>query len=92
MKTKAKLIDYLSICSLLVFLIYIVSIFFVNYLGRDLVNYDIYSDAILTKYIATEKTLFPEGWHFGNQVYVIATPVLGAFFYFSGRLNHEGKT
>ena len=82
MKTKAKLIDYLSICSLLVFLIYIVSIFFVNYLGRDLVNYDIYSDAILTKYIATEKTLFPEGWHFGNQVYVIATPVLGAFFYF----------
>ena len=81
MKSKAKLIDYLSICSLLVFLVYIASIFLVNYSGREFVNYDIYSDAILTKYIAVEKSLFPEGWYFGNQVYVIATPVLGAFFY-----------
>lgn len=81
MKSKIRLIDYFTIFSFLIFLIYMVSIFVINIIGREWVNYDIYSDAILTKYIAMERDLFPEGWHFGNQVYVVATPVLGSFIY-----------
>ncbi len=81
MNPKYKIIDYLSFLSLFIFLIYIFSVFYINFIGRESVNYDMYSDAILTKYISMEKSIFPEGWHFGNQVYVVATPVLGAFFY-----------
>lgn len=79
--SEYKFIDYLSFLSLFIVLIYIFSVFYVNFIGRESVNYDMYSDAILTKYISMEKSIFPKGWHFGNQVYVVATPVLGAFFY-----------
>jgi hypothetical protein len=64
-----------------VFLAYLSSIFIVNIVGRGWVNYDIYSDAILSKYIILDQTLFPSEWHFGNQVYTVATPALAAMFY-----------
>ena len=39
---------------------------------------DIYTDMSLSRLMWEQKTLFPEGWIFGNQVYVIATPVWAA--------------
>lgn len=68
------------VCGIL-FLLYLLSIFVINVKGRIWVNYDIYSDAILSKYIAESHSLFPKGWHFGNQIYVIATPILASIFY-----------
>lgn len=68
----------------LVFLVvfgYLLSICFVNLTGRVWCNYDIYSDAVLAKYMWEAKTLFPRGWHFGNQIYVTATPAVAALFY-----------
>ena len=81
MKRKFKFIDYLYITSCFVFFAYLISIFVINISGRVWVNYDIYSDAILSKYIATSHTLFPQDWHYGNQIYTVATPVLSALFY-----------
>ena len=49
---------------------------------------DIYADTLVAKYMWDQKSLFPEGWVFGNQYYVIATPVLSALFYgLTGSMN-----
>lgn len=42
---------------------------------------DMYTDTLIAKLMWEQKTLFPENWIFGNQYYVIATPVLAALFY-----------
>lgn len=42
---------------------------------------DMYGDTLVSKLMWEQKTLFPQGWFFGNQLYVIATPVLAALFY-----------
>lgn len=62
-------------------LAYICGIFFVNFGGRASLDYDIYTDAMVAKYMAQEKTLFPQNWRFGNQIYVVATPVIASFLY-----------
>ena len=40
-----------------------------------------YSDAQIAKLMWEQKTIFPKNWIFGNQYYVIATPVLAAVMY-----------
>ena len=62
-------------------LMYTVGIFSVNFGGRAFNDFDMYSDSVLAKYMWSEKTLFPDGWHFGNQIYVVATPVLAGLLY-----------
>lgn len=42
---------------------------------------DMYSDMMLAKEIWEQKALFPEGWVYGNQLYVVSTPVLAALCY-----------
>ena len=49
---------------------------------------DMYLDTLVAKLMWEQKTLFPENWIFGNQYYVVATPVLCAIIYgFIGDLN-----
>lgn len=49
---------------------------------------DMYSDTLIAKLMWEQKTIFPEGWVFGNQFYVFSTPVLAAGFYgITGGLN-----
>lgn len=49
---------------------------------------DIYTDMSLAREMWEQKTLFPAGWIFGNQYYVIATPVLASLFYgLTGSMN-----
>lgn len=38
-------------------------------------------DTYIAQLMGQERTLFPEGWIFGNQYYVIATPVVSAICY-----------
>lgn len=73
--------DYTYYFIILIIICYLLSIFAINLTGRVWVNYDIYSDAVLAKYMWQTKSLFPEGWHFGNQVYTVATPAVAAVFY-----------
>ena len=42
---------------------------------------DMYSDMMYAVEVWNQKTIFPEGWVFGNQLYVVATPVLAALCY-----------
>lgn len=42
---------------------------------------DMYSDILYAVKAWEAKSLFPDGWVFGNQVYVIATPVLASLVY-----------
>lgn len=54
----------------------------INFCGfTDFMTADIYSDTLVARYMWEKKSLFPEGWCFGNQYYVVATPVLSALFY-----------
>ena len=49
---------------------------------------DIYSDMLVAREMWRQKTLFPSNWVFGNQYYVIATPVIAALFYgITGHMN-----
>ena len=42
---------------------------------------DIYNDINYAKEAWKAKSLFPKDWIFGNQTYIVATPVLAALFY-----------
>ncbi len=42
---------------------------------------DMYADTHIAQRMWEQKTLFPSGWVFGNQYYIVATPVLAALFY-----------
>ena len=42
---------------------------------------DMYADTLVARLMWEEKTLFPFAYVFGNQLYVIATPVVSALFY-----------
>ncbi len=42
---------------------------------------DMYSDALYAVRAWESKSIFPDGWVFGNQFYVIATPVLASLIY-----------
>lgn len=42
---------------------------------------DMYTDMMYARRVWETKSIFPHGWVFGNQLYVLATPVLAALFY-----------
>ena len=42
---------------------------------------DMYADTLVARLMWEGKTLFPFAYVFGNQLYVIATPVVSALFY-----------
>lgn len=44
-------------------------------------NSDVYADMQVAKRMWEQKTLFPDGWIFCNQYYVVATPALAALAY-----------
>ena len=49
---------------------------------------DMYEDTLVARLMWEQKTLFPENYIFGNQYYVIATPVFAALFYgLTGSMN-----
>lgn len=62
--------------------LYLAAFTIINFWGlTEYMNNDIYADTLVAKYMWDKKSLFPDGWVFGNQYYVSATPVLAAFFY-----------
>lgn len=61
----------------------------INFCGFEtFCNADMYADTYVAKLMWEQKTLFPVNWVFGNQYYVLATPVLAAVFYgLTGSMN-----
>lgn len=77
-KTK-KIENVLCTLFILVFVMYVISIIIINTKGLHLFfDSDMYADLVLSKYMWEQKTLFPDGWVFGNQYYIVSTPVLMA--------------
>ena len=81
-----KIIDkWPLICSFICVLMICFYLGAIVYLNLSLTPYfymtDMYSDAMVAVEMFKEKTLFPETWHFGNQLYVIATPTISALLY-----------
>ncbi len=49
---------------------------------------DMYEDTLVARLMWEQKTLFPANYLFGNQFYIVATPVLSALFYgLTGSMN-----
>lgn len=80
---SAKLAEKLLMTMLIaVIAAYLVGYGIINFWGFPLFcDTDMFADTTIAKLIWEQKSLFPEGWIFSNQYYVIATPVLCALFY-----------
>ena len=62
-------------------LIWVITVLWINFHGAQWYNFDMYADADVARRMAEQNTLFPRDWIFGNQYYVIATPVVASLFY-----------
>ena len=74
---------------LAVLLAYLAVFGIINFCGfEDICTSDMYEDTLVAKLMWEQKTLFPKNYLFGNQLYVLATPVLAALFFgITGSLN-----
>lgn len=62
--------------------IYLISIIYINFsVTPSFYITDMYTDVMVAIEMWEQKSLFPQDWVFGNQLYVMATPVLAALFY-----------
>lgn len=59
-------------------LLYLSTIIWININGQQWFNIDTYSDAMFAKYMSESGSFFPNNWVFGNQYYIVATPVIAA--------------
>ncbi len=68
---------------------YLIAFSIINFCGMArFMTGDVYEDTLVARYMWERKSIFPEGWVFGNQYYVIATPVLAALCYgLTGSMN-----
>ncbi len=57
-------------------------VFYINFsINPEYYDGDIYNDITYAKEAWKARSLFPKDWIFGNQTYVVATPVLASLFY-----------
>jgi len=71
-----------SVIWIVLILAYLTAFSIINFCGfEQFCNADMYSDTLVTKFMWEQKSLFPEGWVFGNQFYVFVTPSLAALIY-----------
>lgn len=79
---KKQKIDISRAVLWLMFCVCMITVLRINLSGNP-AHYqtDMYSDMAYAVRVWETKSLFPEGWVFGNQLYVLATPVVAALFY-----------
>ncbi len=80
--TDKRKISPIAVVLLGVLLVYL---FFICYLNLSLTPSfyctDMYTDILYSVRAWEAKSIFPDGWVFGNQFYVVATPVLASLIY-----------
>lgn len=68
-------------CALFLF-VYFVAACTINFSANpSFYSTDMYTDMVYAEECWEHKSIFPDGWVFGNQLYAVATPVVAAFFY-----------
>ena len=76
---KSNIIDWSAI---FVIILYLVSFIILNFKGQYIYyDSDMYADTLVAKYMWNSKNIFPNGWVFGNQCFVIGTPVIASLIY-----------
>ena len=82
MKEKNKSEKIFSVILTVLLLAFIGLVFYVNLsCNPEYYDGDIYNDINYAKEAWKAKSIFPKDWIFGNQTYVVATPVLAALLY-----------
>lgn len=82
LKEKKKSDITLSVVLTILLLAFFGLVFYVNLsCNPEYYDGDIYNDINYAKEAWKAKSVFPKDWIFGNQTYVVATPVLAALFY-----------
>lgn len=82
LKEKKKSDITLSVILTILILAFLGLVFYVNLsCNPEYYDGDIYNDINYAKEAWKAKSIFPKDWIFGNQTYVVATPVLAALFY-----------
>ena len=82
MKEKNKSKKIFSVILTVLLLAFLGLVFYVNLsCNPEYYDGDIYNDINYAKEAWKAKSIFPKDWIFGNQTYVVATPVLAALFY-----------
>lgn len=72
---------FTAVC-ILILCVYFAAVCAINFSGNpDWYITDMYADMNYAVAAWEGKSVFPDGWVFGNQLYAVATPVLAAFFY-----------
>ena len=92
MKEKLKKVKISPVAIILsgVLLVYFIYMCYLNLsLTPSFYCTDMYSDILYSVRVWETKSIFPDGWVFGNQLYVIATPVLAALIY--GIIGHPAR-
>ncbi len=81
-KEKKKSEQIFSVILTVLLLAFLGLVFYVNLsCNPEYYDGDIYNDIKYAKEAWKARSLFPKDWIFGNQTYVVATPVLAALFY-----------
>lgn len=82
LKEKKKSDITFSVILTILILAFLGLVFYVNLsCNPEYYDGDIYNDINYAKEAWKAKSIFPKDWIFGNQTYVVATPVLAALFY-----------
>lgn len=82
MKKENKSERIFSIILSVLLIAFLALVFYINLsCNPEYYDGDIYNDIHYAKEAWKAKSLFPKDWIFGNQTYVVATPVLAAVFY-----------
>lgn len=79
---RIKIEKIFSVVLTVLLLGFVGMVFYINFsINPEYYDGDIYNDINYAKEAWKAKSLFPKDWIFGNQTYVVATPVLAALFY-----------
>lgn len=82
MKNKGNRISLTTGLLLSMLAVYFGAICLINFSGvPSFYDTDMYADIYYAMKVWESKSLFPENWVFGNQLYAFSTPVLAAVFY-----------
>lgn len=82
MKQMKKRISVAAVVLIFFLAVYLGMICAINFFAPpSFYDSDMYTDIRYAMESWNHKSVFPEGWVFGNQLYVISTPVLAALFY-----------
>ncbi|MBR6825668.1 MAG: hypothetical protein IKM59_03880 [Oscillospiraceae bacterium] len=79
LRTKTEKLLYIACGGIIA--LFLLGFLWINLHSNQWYNADLYADAMVAKHMVLDKHLFPRDWIYGNQLYLVATPVVAAVLY-----------